>query len=357
MANTAFDGEIEIGLLTVPFGTGAKLPEIAQWSANHGYKRLSIAAWPPPELGGSQRKGEDAFVAAHLGSLDDFNESRASEVKGALSSAGIKPHSLAYFENMSTANADERRILHDNFGKICRIGKMIGADYIGTFPGRNIDMDEEAALKFFIEKIGPGLQKTAVDNGVKVYFENCIMEGLMGRKGKVVGNVAYCPANWRRIFSALDEWYMNPDPSHMVWQGIDYVKAIKEFQDRVVEVHAKDGYVLEKWRRPEATKDLEPLPFKAENYETGLVRDDHPVFDWGAGLYYHAAPGLGSVDWGKVTQAMRETGIAERGVPLVVELEDEAFGPRATGMDNYGKAGFSVSIRTLQPYCSAGTHL
>jgi sugar phosphate isomerase/epimerase len=357
MAKKAFDGKINIGLLTVPFGTGAAFPEIASWSGKAGYDVLSIASWPPPEKSASQRTGEDAFVAAHCGDLATFNESRASEMKGAMESAGVKPYSMAFFENMSTANADARKALHKTFGQICKIGAMIGAKYIGTFPGRNENMSEEDALRFFIKEIGPGLQKTAADSGLKVYFENCIMEGLLGKKGRVVGNVAYCPANWRRIFDALDGWYMNPDPSHMVWQGIDYVRAIEEFADRVVEVHAKDGYVLQPWRRPAETKDMEPLPFKPENYQTGIVRDDHPVWDWGAGLYYHADAGLGDVDWGKVTKAMRETEIAARGVPLVVELEDEAFGPRATGPENYGRAGFKVAIRTLEPYCSAAPHL
>ncbi len=356
MAKKPFDGKINIGLLTVPFGTGADFADIARYSGDAGYNRLSIAAWPPPEKSASQRSGEDAFVAAHCGDLATFDDSRASEMKSAMESAGIKPHSMAYFENMSTADAAARKALHENFGHICKIGEKLGVKYIGTFPGRNEIMGEGDALKYFIKEIGPGLQKIAADSGMEVYFENCIMEGLLGKKGKVVGNVAYCPANWRRIFDALD-WKMNPDPSHMVWQGIDYVKAINEFADRVVEVHAKDGYVLENWRRPAATKDMEPLPFKPENYETGIVRDDHPVWDWGAGLYYHAAPGLGSVDWSKVTKAMRETGIAERGVPLIVELEDEAFAPRATGVDNYGRAGFNVSIRTLEPYCAAGIHL
>ena len=102
---------------------------------------------------------------------------------------------------------------------------------------------------------------------------------------------------------------------------------------------------------------MEPLPFRDENYETGIVGDDHPIHEWGAGLYNHAAPGLGHVKWGKVTGKMRETGMAERGVPLVVEIEDEAFCPRSPKDDNAARAAFAVAIRTLKPYCSAGTYL
>jgi len=361
MSDKTYTGAIKIGLLTVPFGNHATFPEITQWSGKgeggHGYDCLSIGAWPLPEKSASQRGGEDAFVAAHCGDLETFNEARASEMKGAMKEAGIEPYSMALFENMSTANVSVREQLHKNFEHACRIGSMIGAKYIGTFPGRNEDMSEGDALKFFIERIGPKLQKVASDYGLKPFFENCIMEGLIGKPGRVVGNVAYCPANFRRIFDALDGWFMNPDPSHMVWQGIDYEKVLEEFPDRIVEVHAKDAHVLERWLRPEATRDMEPMPFRPENYDTGIVHDDHPICQWGAGLYNHAAPGLGDVKWSKVTGQMRETGLAERGVPLMVEIEDEAFSPRSPGADNCAKAAFAVAIRTLRPYCSADQYL
>jgi sugar phosphate isomerase/epimerase len=353
MGDKDYRGEIPVGLLTIPFGNQAEFPDIAKFAGEKGYKRLSIAAWPPPELSASQRTGEDAFVAAHCGDLKTFNQARASSMKGAMESAGVKPHSVAFFENMSTADLTTRKALHDTFRDVCKVGRMLGAPYVGTFPGRNERMGEDRALKFFINTVGPELQKIASGEGLKVYFENCPMEGLIGKKGKVIGNVAYCPANWRRIFDALDGWFMNPDPSHMIWQGIDYIKAIGEFSDRVVEVHAKDAYVLDPSNRPDETKGLKPMPFSDENYETGIVNDEHPIWEWGAGLYYHAVPGVGHVNWEAVANEMRKNGIAAKGVPLMVEVEDEAFGPRSAGDDNYGRAAFNVAIRTLQPYCAA----
>ena len=136
----------------------------------------------------------------------------------------------------------------------------------------------------------------------------------------------------------------------MVWQGIDYGRALREFADKVVEVHAKDGLVKQPQLRPPETRCMHPLPFRDENYETGIVRDDHPVKGWGAGLYNHAVPGLGDVEWGVVTRAMRESGLGK--VPLVVEIEDEAFNPRSPKPgENYCRAAFAVAARTLEPYC------
>jgi len=99
---------------------------------------------------------------------------------------------------------------------------------------------------------------------------------------------------------------------------------------------------------------MAPLPFRAENYEKGIVHDDHPVKAWGAGLYHHAVPGLGDVNWGEdVFEPARKRGLK---VPVVVELEDEAFNPRSPlASQNYCRAGFSAAIRTLKPYCAAET--
>ena len=344
-----YRGEIELGFLTVPFANHTKFPDIAKWAGEAGYKCLSIAAWPTPEAGGSERAGHDAFVAAHCGDLASFDESRASEMRGAMEAAGVKANDMGYFENMSTANAPYRAALHTNFRHICRIGKMLGATHVGTFPGRNENMTVKESLADFLRTTGPELQRVASGEGVRVYFENCPMEGLV--PDKAIGNVAYCPENWRSMFQVLD-WDMMLDPSHMVWQGIDPARAIKEFHPKIMGIHAKDGKIIVPRFRPVETQGMAPLPYNDGNYERGIVHDDHPVKKWGAGLYVHAVPGLGDVEWGKsVAEPVREVGLK---VPWIVELEDEAFNPReADGARNYCRAGFSAAIRTLKPYCAA----
>ena len=44
-------------------------------------------------------------------------------------------------------------------------------------------------------------------------------------------NLAYSPANWRRMFDIIpdENFGLNFDPSHLVWQFIDIPRAIREF--------------------------------------------------------------------------------------------------------------------------------
>lgn len=55
-------------------------------------------------------------------------------------------------------------------------------------------------------------------------------------------NLATTPAIWRTMFDMIPSPYfgLNYDPSHLVWQRIDYLKPIYEFKDRIFHVHFKD---------------------------------------------------------------------------------------------------------------------
>ena len=55
-------------------------------------------------------------------------------------------------------------------------------------------------------------------------------------------NLMYAPATWRDVFAALDgdTLGLNLDLSHLVWQMIDYERAVREVRPRIYHVHAKD---------------------------------------------------------------------------------------------------------------------
>src|SRR5262249_13960542 len=94
---------------------------------------------------------------------------------------------------------------------------------------------------------------------------------------------------------------LNFDPSHLVFQHIDYVRAIREFGKHFVHVHAKDTRI-----------DGDRL------YDVGSL---------GLGWYTPKIPGLGNVDWGQFFSALTDTGYNG---PVGVEGEDGAFeGPLA----------------------------
>ena len=91
---------------------------------------------------------------------------------------------------------------------------------------------------------------------------------------------------------------LNYDPSHLVWQQMDYLAPLRDFTDRIFHVHAKDVRV-----------DRHRLD------QVGILATP---------LEYHSPklPGLGEVDWGRFFSVLGDTGY--RG-PVCVEVEDRAF--------------------------------
>ena len=55
-------------------------------------------------------------------------------------------------------------------------------------------------------------------------------------------NLMTTPVIWRKLFAIIDSPYfgLNYDPSHFVWQQIDYIRPLYEFKDKIFHVHYKD---------------------------------------------------------------------------------------------------------------------
>ena len=113
-------------------------------------------------------------------------------------------------------------------------------------------------------------------------------------------NLAISPAIWRRMFSDIPSpnFGLNYDPSHLVWQQMDYLAPLCEFRDRIFHVHAKDVRI-----------DRERLN------QVGILATP---------LEYHLPklPGLGEVNWGRFFSILADTGY--RGA-VCVEVEDRAY--------------------------------
>jgi sugar phosphate isomerase/epimerase len=141
------------------------------------------------------------------------------------------------------------------------------------------------------------LIRFAEDHDIRIGIENCPM--LFSQDEWPAGkNLAYSPAIWRRMFEAIPSknFGLNFDPSHFVFQMMDYVAPIFEFRDRLFHTHAKD-MKIERDR-------LDARGIFAMGWSTPKV------------------PGLGDIDWSAWISALTDVGY--RG-PVCVEVEDDAF--------------------------------
>ena len=118
--------------------------------------------------------------------------------------------------------------------------------------------------------------------------------------------IAFDISSAARALKALKnrrEFGFNYDPSHLVYQNVDYVAFIREFSDRIYHVHMKDAY-------------LSPFPTRAGIFG-GHTNFGDPDRSWD-----FRSLGRGSVDFEEIIRALNDIGYDG---PLSVEWEDNGM--------------------------------
>ena len=113
-------------------------------------------------------------------------------------------------------------------------------------------------------------------------------------------NLMCTPAIFRKLFEIIPSpnFGINFDPSHYVWQQLDYIKTVYEFKDRIFHVHFKDIKLY-----PEKLAEVGVLAYPLEYMSPKI-------------------PGLGDVDWSAFVSALND--IRYNG-DAVIEVEDKVF--------------------------------
>ena len=213
-------------------------------------------------------------------------------------SPGVEISGLGYYPNPLAPDPEEAGRYADHIRKVITAAGLLGIGQMNTFIGRDPARSVDDNWPRFLEVWRP-LVQFAADHGVRIGIENCPMifthDEWPGGK-----NLATSPAIWRRMFEAIpsENFGLNYDPSHMVWQHMDYLQPLRDFTDRLFHVHAKDVRI-----------------------------DRHRLNDVGImapPLEYHSPklPGLGEVDWGRFVSVLGDSGYDG---PVCVEVEDRAY--------------------------------
>lgn len=167
-----------------------------------------------------------------------------------------------------------------------------GVSAITTVMGRNMEVSGEENLALFREVFTP-LCAYAEDNNVKFAFEN------WPRNNTMFGTT---PETWDAMFNAVPSPALGLcyDPSHFVWQGIDYIQPIWDFRDRIYHAHAKDTELLLDGRNSFGIYG----PLLASTTQQKWWR--------------YRLPGYGSVDWHRYLDTLYQIGYND-----VLSLEHE----------------------------------
>lgn len=264
------------------------LEEVFSTAANTGYDCVEVMCWPP---GKSTRRyaGVTHFDVTSASSVD---------INSLADQHGISISGLGYYPNPLSPDAAEAEIAVSHLKKVITAASSIGVFRVNTFIGRNWQLSVEDNWPLFEQTWRP-IIRHAEDAGVRIGIENCPML-FTGDEWPGGKNLAVSPAIWRRMFDAIpsDHFGLNYDPSHMVFQHMDYLKPMREFSGKLFHIHAKD--------------------IRVDQH----LLDDHGILAHPNEYHTPKLPGLGDINWGQFFSVLTDTGYDG---PVCVEVEDRAY--------------------------------
>jgi sugar phosphate isomerase/epimerase len=267
------------------------LEQVLAIASRIGYDCVEVMCWPPS-------KAERRYAGVTHIDLTQPLEPLVAQVADLVQRHGVAISALGYYPNCLSPNPDEATRAVDHLHRVIQSAPRFGLTCVNTFIGRDFTQGVDENWPRLLETWKP-LVEWAEKHSVRIGIENCPM--LFSRDEWPGGkNIATSPALWERLFHDLgsDALGLNYDPSHMVWQMMDYLKPIRDFASRLFHIHAKDVRL-----------DREKLD------QVGILA--HPST-------YHTPklPGMGDIDWGKFFSVLTDT--FYRGA-VCVEVEDRAY--------------------------------
>jgi len=267
------------------------LEEVLGVAAAEGFECVELMCWPPG-------KADRRYAGVTHIDVTAFDREQARRVRDLAQKAGVAISGLGYYPNPLAPDASAAGLYREHLQRVIVAAELLDVRLVNTFVGRDPRTTVEENWPRLLEVWRP-LVRFAEDHGVRVAIENCPMffsaDEWPGGK-----NLAHCPAIWRRMFADIpsENFGLNYDPSHLVWQQMDYLRPLAEFAGRIFHVHLKDAKV-----------DRERLD------DVGILATP---------LEYHTPklPGRGSIDWPRFLAAL--AGAGYRGAACI-EVEDREF--------------------------------
>jgi sugar phosphate isomerase/epimerase len=265
--------------------------DTAEFAHKVGFRSLELSAWPGTTL--------DA---------DKVTDKEIGEIRKDLASKDIEISALGYYPNYFDPDEKERQHARGYFLKLLDLAVRMDQKVIATFVGRDPSKTVAENLPLFKDLFARFCDE-AEKRGIRIAIENCPMQDRKTLQGT---NIAYSPEIWSAMFDLVPSRALGLeiDPSHMVWLGIDYVAAVRNFGDRIYHVHAKDMEI-----------DNDILS------RTGIYGQAFgDVSGFGHGWWRARTPGWGEVDWPKFISALIEVGYQGN---IDIEHEDDVFAAAA----------------------------
>jgi len=288
------------------------LDEVLRFAAAEHFACVEIMCWP---VGKAERK----YAGITHIDVNGLSATQADDINALCAARGVGISGLGYYPNALDPDPVVAKKATYHIKRVIKAAARLGLKNMNTFVGRDWTKSVDDNWPRFLKTWKP-LIAFAEDHGIKIGIENCPM--LFSKDEWPGGkNLMTTPVIWRRAFSDIPSknFGLNYDPSHFVLQHMDPASPLREFQNKLFHLHAKDVKI-----RRDRINDV------------GVFA---PPLEW----HQPRIPGYGEMDWGKFMSALMET--SYRG-PVCIEVEDDTFGKTLAGRQRALKTARNV----LQPF-------
>ncbi len=302
---------MKLGVLSAIFD-GYSFEEMVEKASSIGYECVEVACWPAG-------KAERRYAGVSHIDTEALDGAKCDYILSFMKKHNMEISSLAFYPNNLDPDLEKRKANIDHLYSVINASSMLGVNLVTTFIGRDQNKNIEDNIRLAVEVWKPVLDY-AKSKGVRIAIENCPM--LFGPDQWPGGqNIFFSPVIWREMFRLLpyDNFGINFDPSHFIWQQMDYIKVLHEFKDRIFHIHYKD-IKLHKDRLAECGCLAYPLDYMSPKL-----------------------PGLGDVNWPEFISALTQIGYDSCSC---VEMEDRAF----EGSREKIEASLVLAYRYLRNY-------
>ena len=279
---------MQLGFVSALLGDFS-LEEVLAFAADEGFSCIEPMCWPPG-------KADRRYAGVSHIDVTTLDDQAAGKIKDLVKKYGVSLSGLGYYPNPLDPDATTRHTVIDHLKKVITAAPKLGLNIVNTFIGRDPHKTIQENWPL-LEVVWRDLLAHAQNANVTLAIENCPMIFSTNEwpGGK---NLATTPAVWNKLFETFPHARLglNLDPSHLVWLHVDYVRCIRDFNKRIVHVHAKDTRI-----------DHDKL------YAESIM---------GLGWHTPKLPGLGDVQWGAFFSALTDAGYQGA---VCIEVEDRAF--------------------------------
>jgi sugar phosphate isomerase/epimerase len=267
------------------------LEEVLAFAASTGYRCVEVMCWPAG-------KAERRYAGVTHIDCTSLDAAGAERIQKLVADTGVELSGLGYYPNPLTPDRAEAEVSINHLRRVISAARLLGLENVNTFIGRDWTKSVDDNWPRFREVWIP-LIKFAEENGIRIGIENCPMS-FTHHEWPGGKNLATSPRIWRRMFEEIPSpnFGLNFDPSHFVWQRMDYLTVLRDFADKMFHLHAKDARV-----DIDRLNDVGILAFPNEYHTPKL-------------------PGLGDVQWGPFFAVLGDIGYQGA---ICVEVEDRSF--------------------------------